>query len=981
MIALVLAMVWSRRGQAMTLALLSLVAVAAAVAAPAYLRAADRAVAAGQLRYASPAERSVVMSTDQPDDSFAETGATVLDLPGFHYVYAAEYPTTGLERDDQYRTRLVHRQGVCEHLRVVTGRCAVGEADVVLGARTAVRLGVRAGDSVTLAYAVFNDEPDYQVWQARGTAKRFYVAGTYEVPEAGDIYWGTHGYFAADPGDRPGEPAFVTAAAVSVMEHGPPAQSIDGMAAPGALAVDRLPALRDGLAAARGDLASLGAGVSLQTRLGDLMDRIDAGRAAAHLIVPVLAVPLILLACLTIFLAVGYGTEGRRPELAVVALRGARRGQRWWLGAGESLVAIVAGAVAGCLAGQVLVNAVAAWRFPGVGADPGLASLRYAPLATLAVVLTALAAERRQLVSPVSDLLRRAPGVRGRAGTLTVDVVAGLLAVVAAVQLAVSGGTLTGVGMTASALVLVAPALLLAWALLPGVTRYARRALRHGRTGAALAGFQLSRRPGATRLFALLTAAVAVAVLAVVAIDVAAQGRATEARLGVGAERVLTVQGGGRQQLLTAVRAVDPDRRFAMAALPLPIVSGQPPVLAVDTTRLAAVASWPRGGPGRQEVARLLRPEAPEPVVLTGTEVSLDIAATGFTAARGAGLTLALSSVTGRGDTVVQLGVVRAGRHTYRQQVAECREGCRLNAVRILQAYGTLDVAGSLIVRGLGRAEPGAWRASAGGTLAAADDGLRVDVALSGHPEGVFLQPVDTPYPLPVATAGAARGPAITGLDGRDLPVSRAVRLPVVPGAGAQATLVDLEYADRLTTEPAAAGTAQVWLSGAAPAGIVELLEARGLVVTGDLRADRVRAQLDEQGPALALGFYALAAVLATLLAAGALILAAAVDRPRRVEDLTALRGQGLSRAAVRRATLPAYPILVLIAAVSGLGIALLGWWLTGWALPLAGLDPPELPLPRWPRPLPVAAAALLILALLSGVAYLAGRRSLRGIP
>jgi putative ABC transport system permease protein len=50
----------------------------------------------------------------------------------------------------------------------------------------------------------------------------------------------------------------------------------------------------------------------------------------------VLAVCLVLLSCLTIFLAVGYGTEGRRPELAVVALRGARWGQRWWLATGEN---------------------------------------------------------------------------------------------------------------------------------------------------------------------------------------------------------------------------------------------------------------------------------------------------------------------------------------------------------------------------------------------------------------------------------------------------------------------------------------------------------------------------------------------------------------------------------------------------------------------------------------------------------------------
>jgi hypothetical protein len=142
-----------------------------------------------------------------------------------------------------------------------------------------------------------------------------------------------------------------------------------------------------------------------------------------------------------------------------------------------------------------------------------------------------------------------------------------------------------------------------------------------------------------------------------------------------------------------------------------------------------------------------------------------------------------------------------------------------------------------------------------------------------------------------------------------------------------------------------------------------------------------VRAGLDEQGPALALWFYVIMAGLAAALAAGALVLAAAVDRVRRVEDLSALRGQGLDRAAVRRATLWTYPALVGAAVPTGVAIALLGWRLTGWALPLAGLAPPAFPLPVLPRAgtmVVTAAAAFMILA---GVAVLAGRRTLRSIP
>jgi len=141
-----------------------------------------------------------------------------------------------------------------------------------------------------------------------------------------------------------------------------------------------------------------------------------------------------------------------------------------------------------------------------------------------------------------------------------------------------------------------------------------------------------------------------------------------------------------------------------------------------------------------------------------------------------------------------------------------------------------------------------------------------------------------------------------------------------------------------------------------------------------------VPATGDPQG-VLALEFAAVIAVLAAALAAGALVLAATVDRPRRVEDLAALRAQGLSRRALRQAALGAYPALVAAAVPAGLAAALLTWWLTGWALPLAGLDPPPLPLPGWPHAwLPIALAGALFVVVASA-AWLAGRRTLRAVP
>nr|WP_296070124.1 FtsX-like permease family protein [uncultured Actinoplanes sp.] len=992
MIRLVLAMVWTRRGQAVTLALLALFAVAAAVASPAYLIAADRAVAAGQIATATPAERGLVISgtrdnrlqSDGP--AFTDIGDALLNLPGFTFVYAAEYDTIGIEPDKEHASRFVFRQDVCAHVTMVTGRCLIGEGDVIIGTGTAKRLELAAGYPITLGAARFEDDPRHPQWSPDGVPKSLTIAGTYTVADPDETYWGTHRYFATIPGLGLGEPVFTSQATMTGMDHGATDMSIDGTAGAAALDIDRLPALREGLAELKPTADRMGASIQVNTDMPEMLDRIDAGRSATRLIIPVLAVPLVLLACFSIFLAVSYGTQGRQPELAVVALRGSRWWMRWWLATGESLAAILAGALVGCVAGQLLVNAVAAARFPGVGADPDWSSLRYAPVAAAAALVAAVLAQRRQLLSPVAVLLRRNPVAANGPRALAVELLIVLLAVVSAVQLAISGGTLTGVGLLAPAFLMLALALLAARALLPAVTRYAGRALDGGRLGIALAGFQLSRRPGAQRLFALIVATVAVAGYAAAAIDVAARGRAVSSGLGVGAARVLDIQRAYRSQLLHAVRAVDPDGRYAMAVSRLPNSAASEPLgLAVDSSRLAAVATWPAGGPSATEVARRLHPPAAEPLVFGGQDIT--VLATGSGIPRGEDLRLILevSSLAGLGDKVIELGEVHQGRWEYSQRVGLCAKGCRLNGIQFIASGSIVGVTGTVVIDGIGTKNPSRmhppgdaaqWRMPRFGRLSSSGDGLRIDVdGPGGLPGGAWVQPVDTPYPLPIAYAGEPPiGKAVTGIGGEPLPVDPVRSLPAVPRLGVHATLVDLDYADRLAVDSAPALQPQIWLNDKAPADILDRISAQGLIVTGDTLASQVRKQLDEQGPALALWFYVLAGVLSVLLGAGALVLAAAVDRSRRVEDLSALRVQGMSRPAVSRATLWTYPVLVAIAAVVGAVIGWVTWALTGWALPLAGLDTPPLPLPSWPALLAIPVATLGVLVLLAVVAALTGR-------
>ena len=131
MTALILAMLRARRGQAVTLGLLAMFAVAVPVAAPGYVATVDRAAVAAEVAAAAPEERQLSLATgvdgrvpeqDRSIDPVA-VGSALLRLDGFTQTTAVEYPTVGIDPDIRHSTRFVARQDVCAHLRVVAGRC------------------------------------------------------------------------------------------------------------------------------------------------------------------------------------------------------------------------------------------------------------------------------------------------------------------------------------------------------------------------------------------------------------------------------------------------------------------------------------------------------------------------------------------------------------------------------------------------------------------------------------------------------------------------------------------------------------------------------------------------------------------------------------------------------------------------------------------------------------------------------------------
>jgi hypothetical protein len=963
MIGLIVAALRSRPASAVTLAILALVATAAAAAGPAYLYPVDQAVFAHAAAAATPAQRTVSLSAildrsngELSGPELGNVARALVGLPGFREVSASEFPVVGLSGPND-PDRLLYRQDACDHLIIVDGRCLAGAGETLVGEATARRLGLRPGATIRLAYAI---QDTYRRYQPAGSPTTLTVAGTYRVADRVALYWGDHRYFdnggAAAAGAGAGgvvgagsgaEPVFADASTLVAMDHGVEQASIDAFAGPGSITVASEPVLRNQLKDLGIRTESLGGSVALRTELDDLLASADRSRDLAHRLIPVAAVPLVALAWFVIFLAIRYGTEVRRLELGVLAMRGTRLPVRWYLAAGELVLPIAVGALAGVLVGPLGVRAFSRVQL-GIAGGPLTAGslsagLPYALAAAGGAVLAVPLAMRRTVAAPVVALMRRVPGRFGSARAITADVVLVVLAVVAAVQLRLSGGQLVGVGALVPALVMVGCVTVAARAVLPLASRYGARALRRERLGTALGALRIGRQPGSQPLFVVLASAVALLGFAVTSTQAAAGARARRADTEVGAVRVLTVGSTTRQALLTGVRAVDPTGRYAMAVVPMPGgAPGELPKLAVDSTRLAAASIW-RGDYGRlsaEQVAARLHPAGAAPMVLRGHTVTLDLGAGPIQPPGRLALSMTLSPPSGQAE-VLDFSNLTEGQQTLRREVPECADGCRLIGFQVNRPDGG-GYRFDLTVHGLTAGDQdgstvrlddaGRWRAAPSARLETVPAGLRIGFDNpNGAAEDAWLQPLAAPLPVPVVST-APLGSTLAGLDGRQLPVAPAARVAALPRLGTRGALVDLEYADGLATDTGSTVDAQVWLGPKAPADVADRLAAHGLAVAAELRRAARYDDLNRQGPALALTFHTLTAGLAVGLAVGALWLAAAVDRRRR-EDLTALRVQGVRRETLRRSVVGSTVAVVVAAALAGLLAAAVAWWTAGWAV------------------------------------------------
>jgi hypothetical protein len=976
MIGLVLAQLAARWGQAVTLFALSLAATVAAVSAPVYAVAVDREATANELAAADPVQLVAAVPVigqewqDPPAGDLDGPAAVLALLTDFTPVTTVEIRVQGLRGEDAPASeshRMIARDGFCRYVVFQSGRCPVGSREAALPASVADPAALGPGDQPVLTPVVRSDTglvPD-------GPPVAITIVGVFEARDPTEPYWAS-----MDPlGTRGlGSGVFTNRTALQSLAHGEERVALDAVLPPGRLTADRIPQLRQQLEAADRRLLSEGAGPGgLVTDLPTVLDRIASHGEQARALLPIAAAPLVALCWFVVYLAVGHGVAGRRHEFGVVALRGAKPRTRAVAVATESLLPVLAGLPAGLAVVPALVGLAVPGTPYQLTVDSGQAPA--AGLAAAGTVVAVLLALWRELAAPVVQLLRRVPPRRRRAAAAA-EVLAVVLAIAVVADLRGLDGELVGVMVAAPAVVILAVAVLAARAARPLIDLAGRWSLRRGWLGPAMAALYLARRPGAARLVLVLALVLGTLGFAAASADVAAEGRIAEARWQLGAARVLQVQEISRSGLLTKVRAADPEGRYAMAVTSAPAGNpGDPSVLAVDATRLPAVSLWAGwyGDRGPAEVAELLRPPAPEPVLVTDGELTAELSPDQFTEDDTTSVSLLLAPVAGGPPGQVRFGTAGADQRVHEATVSGCPDGCRLTGLAVSttavgdELFGvptrvarvgvilhTLQQAGQELGPAGWLTDPARWRSPEEGLPA---DHLRAEVEAGGllltkpgpEPDRPYeLFAVDAPFPLPVVVTGALPDrERLVGLDNLQLQIAPQADVAGLPGVGADGALMDLEYAERLAVEPGGARSPQVWLAADAPPEIVDRLVEQGLVISGDRTVDQQRQVTDESGAALALRFYLLAGGVAVLVGLGALVLVTAVDRRTWRRGLQELRAQGLADRTTTAAALWSYGGMVVAGGVAGALAAAVAWLAAGELLPL-GVN--ELALPSWPQ-------------------------------
>ena len=974
--------------QAAVIALLAALITACAAFAPLYDRAMRQALSdiiieetppalAGlQLTAIQTAEYGFGFHQQSPPPAPAEVASRVppdlrqhflAPIPGY---IAAVTKDPGTPADPA--SRLVWRDGACDHVEMVDGTCPARAGEIAVSEADVENFGLKPGTTFSVPGVPKNTHTS----RSRPTSVDLTVTGVYrQVP--GDWWFGlllTGRSGTTDPlppnhvqgdvwltsqktftsRDLPVLPQEASTVAFPLDKD---SVDVDDLLAMGA-AIDKL---------ANGPQPLSGATFSYLSGISDLAETVRDQTSQSRVTVPLLMAQLGLLAVVVLWLVLLAVTEQRRPEIALARLRGrGRRGARRLM-VGELLPTALAGVVPG-----VLLALLGTW-FARTVVLPGSAPfelrmpLLYAVLVAVAVLtLVTLVAVVRVAREPVVTLLRRVPPRRTGWSLSVADAL--LIAGCGGVVVVFATGGLDGpIALAAPGLLAIVVGLVLAHLTTPTASLLGGRLLRRGRVRAGVSVVDAARSPATRRIVAIVTLATALAVFSADALLVGDRNRATASEQQAGAPVVVDVGGTDVLAVRAALEEVDPGGELAT-----PVVRTVPPnnaarvTVAVVPDQFRRIALFPGGGPSAAAWDRLAAPDT-QPISFTGSRVGLTLTDSNLRSVRVGGepqpVTFGLDlEIAKTGETLhVGLGdIAKSAKKIRLSRDVSCREGCNLTGIWL----GTLPGAsmdgqatiGDLTTDDgtvpLGPASQwNGYQDPTGGSIQPAEgsgpDNFLLQVAGEGVSELAMTQ-AWIPGQLPALVAGSLppgstenRFPLI-GLDAQDQDAARVGTMERVPAAGPQTSVVNLDLATR-GTELAATDRVSVWLANEDPALLAKvraaLTDHRVQVATVRKLSD-VRATYDRSAAAWSLQLAALIGAAALLIALLVLVVSAVSSWRFRTRDLAALRMAGVPGRSIGTMSVAAQLPAVVVGVVAGTVAGLYGAQLALPIVPLFAEDP-----------------------------------------
>jgi putative ABC transport system permease protein len=932
----------ARRAAAVMLFVVAVLAIAAAAIGPMFLESADTSVLTSTASAAVPGQADLVVISNGGPLQMSKLSAAIDSADHLadgllsRTLFTVDAGSHFRVDQQNFNADLLARSSICAHLTFLNGVCPIKLNDVAISERSALAAGLHVGSHVRIGGSRSSRTFDMT------------VTGIYrQPPTVVDNYWKDNFYFAYGSGEGPSlelDPLVASFKTVLATNQATRPQLLADLPwRPGAT-LSGASALESTVAKIKSVLFSHD-GFVVSTGFNSVVAAAHHDDDLMSAVVLALVLQLILLSLLILYTLGRSTILGRRQESEFARRHGFPRSSMITLAVGEPGALILAALPAGVLVAWLTLVILARSLFvPGTPVSLSGLAIASAAGACLAGVV-AMAVASSELWRAQSSNSRQVKLI-----SLAVDAFALALALTGLLSLATKGSVS---GVQANPLASLAPGLLALGAGVIGL-RLAALVIKAviGRSGESthvslfLALRQVGRRPSVLRQVLPLTAATVVLLFAVGSFFLASSNRSLIANVDVGAARVVDVAPPPGLNFEAAVRRADPSGHEAMAAAYYSSSTGT--LLAVDSSRLAAIATWPTSL-SKEPITLLaskLSPPAPRGVSFSGADLRLTL-----DVEKGSPpmqLAVNIFDETYQNTEALDVAPVVAGLHNYSIPLSgQCPGTCRLTSLSPiwLNPYSTYKHGVQIVLRGvavqvgdrwhnvaIGAGRLGTWNASPSpARVKATSNCCAITFDLPGRTlayGGVLLSPVDLPTTIPAIVTKEAEkfnppSPpqgllTVVGLDGGSLTVRPLATVPTLPLIGQGGTLVDLALAQRAIASPETDTTFQVWLAPTASDAILQRLRADGVVIGPTTLASTRLGELDHGGVALAYAIALLVSPIAALLAIGTMTFVIVSDGRRRRSEITSLSRAGIPPRVVRRALLYENAIVLGIALVVG---------------------------------------------------------------